>query len=196
MTRDKPKPVVVTGGLLEHKLLNAALVANDVAGFRSVAADGPDSAVRVGQQRRLEENAPVLVVLDANTKDEDEAHSRSEELTEFLRLGRATSPAWVVCAIPAVASILFRRPAWLRRRSARLDETLVKIGRDAPAAVLEEVFGRDWREVLVQHMAASDRSTLACLASDPVVADVADFVARPDRFEPAHLAAPRLGFGT
>ena len=196
MTNAPKKPLLVTESAFDHRLLAALLIARGVRGFSIVAGSGADGAVRLAQGLRIERKIPVLVVVDADTTDEEAAHAKSEDLTDFLRLGGEADPAWVVCAVPAVESVLFRHPGWLRERFANLDAALIRIGLRAPTAVLEEIAGRGWREQIQALLDESPTAALRDVASDPVVDDIASFVRDPHRFAPERLAAPRLGFGT
>lgn len=189
-------PIIVTEGEFDHLLIGTLLSAKGVTGFSIAAGSGPEGAVRVARKKRLERNAPVLVVIDADTPNEDEADARAEDLTDLLRLGRANSPAWVVCVVPELEVLLFRHPSLLKHAFPTLQPAAYDFGLEAPAGVLRKEFGPSWKRELMKAVEHGRPRDLCEMASDEVIADIAEFVRDPYRFAPRTVAAPRPGFGT
>lgn len=189
-------PIIVTEGEFDHLLVSKLLVAKGVSGFSIAAGSGSEGAVRVGRKKRLERNAPVLVVVDADTSDDDAADARAEDLTDLLRLGRASSPASVVCVVPQLEVLLFRHPGFLRHAFPALRPAAYEFGLEAPVGVLRKEFGPSWERELMRAFEHGRDDDLRDMASDRVIDDISEFIRDPYRFEPRYVAAPRPGFGT
>lgn len=188
-------PLVVTESAFDQTLISALLQARGVRGFALLSGNGPDDALTLARGERLEHNVAVLLVVDADTDDMERAQARSEDLTDLLRMGRATSPAWAVCAVPALEVVLFKNPRWLRSLFPEVDSRSIEFGVDSPTSELRRIAGRGWKDTLASALRRADPTDLAEMSRDPLLDDIATFVTRTTEFTPRALAAPRAGFG-
>lgn len=129
---------VFVEGAADQKLLERLLA--DLAPtypFRIIRANGRDAARPLARKHLLTRREPVVLVLDAETMDEQRVAQQQRDLEDYMRWGGMQMPYAVLQFVPEAEVVFFENPGVLQRL---LDRTLplevVEAGRSAPRKML------------------------------------------------------------
>lgn len=84
-------------------------------------------------------NEPVVVLLDANSSDQNVADRLRESAEEVIGEVAGAAPLRILVAVPAVESLLFERSDAVKRAFPHATDTDIEIGKLSPASALSRL---------------------------------------------------------
>lgn len=132
---------VVVDSELGAEVLRRVLPSHDRSELALVTGIATDDALSMAHTLHFSRQAPVVLVIDARTVDEDSIEEQRDMIGDLLpSIGPPGVEARVVMAVPDVAVALFHAPEVLERvAGVRLTERMRIEARFVPRAVLAEV---------------------------------------------------------
>jgi len=134
---------IVVEGKEDEALLRKLLPTKDRAGLRFFAGQGKMNLATLARNILVHEGVPVLVVVDADTLDEQTAEEARLDTKAIIRYVAGTIPVDVFFFLPEVEAIFFEAPAVLARLTGRewTAEELAR-GCTSPKATLQAMLSQ------------------------------------------------------
>jgi hypothetical protein len=163
-------------GPVDQKLLEQLLAdLRPGASFKVLAAGGRDAARPMARRKLLTAQEPVVLVVDADTTDDQKARTQLRDIEEYLAWGSAATPHKVSQFVPEMEAVFFDSPAVLKRLIGEdVSEQATAAGKFAPKKVLAMLAHDASASSLIDRLEPTE---LDALRKHPVVAELRRFVA-------------------
>lgn len=145
--------------------------------FEIVVAGGRNAARPLARQQLMTRHEPVVLVIDADTTDEEHARSQRNDLNDYLDWGAGSIPFKVVQFVPEIEVVFFHDPSVLRSLvGSDVDPRVAEAGAQAPRRILEILAPGRTRDELI---AALGPDEIERLREHPIIADLRGFLMPP-----------------
>jgi hypothetical protein len=163
-----------TAGMLLSKLMGPEQGAGLVV-FR--CAHPTSSLYSAAKTLLVIRREPVAIVLDADSTEPGAAAQVREEASEVVGESAAAAPLRIIVAVPAVESLLFRRPEAVRRAYGNTPSELIELGLVSPGNALERLNGAtDRYNASFTIITNLNQEDIAALRDEPPVRELLEFL--------------------
>lgn len=173
------KAYLVTEGESDAQLLRVLLAKEVRQGLRILPGGGRSAAISLARSLNSARQAPVALVVDADTTNEGRVSEDRDSIGYLLRMHSSGAPIEVFLAVPEVEVLLFSDLALLTRvlgREITHDDWIT--GRFEPKKTLGRILGTNGRTGAVSRIAKNlSRADVAQLADHPLIRDIRHFLA-------------------
>lgn len=105
-------------------------------------ARGKHEARPWARRIQRERHEPVLLVVDADTDDENKAREEEREYTAYLGYSSGGVPYHVAVLVPEAEVLLFKVPGLVPRLVGSVSPELLEVARSAPRKAIDVLFKR------------------------------------------------------
>jgi hypothetical protein len=172
-------------------LLLKLMKSEQEAGLVDFRCAHPTSSLYSAAKTLLEiRNEPVAVVLDADSTEPMMAARVYEEAAEVIGESAAAGPLRILVAIPAIESLLFRRPEAVRRAYANVSDDLLDLGLVSPGDALQKMNGTPSRyHASIAIITKLNTDDITALRIESPVRELREFVDELSRIEAKSVTA-------
>lgn len=156
------KASIVVEGPVDHALLDRLLDdLREEHPFHIIEARGRNAARPVARRELVTKQAPVVLVLDSDTTNEDEASRQLRELHDYLSWNTWGNSFKIVQFVPEIEVLFFELPKVLESIiGKKVDEVAAGAGKAAPRRVLSLLVPSLDRIALVKKLKPADLDAL------------------------------------
>ena len=182
---------VLVGSNTAAMLLLKLMKSEQEAGLVDFRCAQPASSLYSAAKTLLEiRNEPVALILDADSTEPMMAARVHDDADEVIGESAAAGPLRILVAIPAIESLLFRRPEAVRRAYATVSDDLLDLGLISPGDALQKMNGSTSRYhasfTIITKLNTDD---VASLRSESPVRELLEFLDELTAIQPNAVTA-------
>ncbi len=183
---------VLVGSNTAAMLLVNLMEPEQQAGLVEFRCAHPTSSLYAAAKTLLEiRNEAVALVLDADSTEPTMAARVRDEAAEVIGESAFAAPLSILVAVPAVESLLFRRPDAVRRAYSHATSDVIDLGLVSPGDALQKLNGASDRyQASLAIITKLNDDDIAFLRNESPVRDLLEFLDEVTGSEAKALAAP------
>jgi len=167
---------VVTEGDADARILRRLLPDELTQDAKFVVAGGRSAAESLARSLRIAKQAPVALVFDTDTTDQESVDEQREFLESYLKHGSGAAPFEVFPAVPQIETVFFEDRSLVERVTRRKFSDLEwRLAKGQPKQLLRDALP-DGADPVERVLAAVDRESLESLRRHPLLRRLGEFL--------------------